>query len=760
MHFLCVASVLLLIHANQALDDNLDGNCYVENITDNDWNTSLDLPDPIKDNDTHKVIFSETYKNIERHGPCYNYFCIKLDKEKKLFTITPSSNFSQIDRTNHVVNGNSVRIVSTIGVTCADGKERTLTFAITVIDINDYDPVFLKNSYTYTMPMPMSPKNSITNFGDEIIVQDFDFSNQNIIFTSDFGSELTYETSYVQNYSYKLQLEFNGVEKLTADRTFQLTATDTGDPPRHSTVPVTFKIDEKLSEPPSFTQPSYFYDYILENTTLVARNGQSTKLAGSRSGLQCDIPEDAYSSFFNIALNGEEVDLTIKTPFSKEIIAEGIVRITVECYVSKDVGVSEADVIIIFPKSTTEEVKFLTKKYTAHYEINGANHEIKMTDTIELTESDADVDIKIENELDEYFEMEVISGGWTLAKKNNLDEKMLKNTEINIIITLSKKADGSFLDDAFITLFLPNGEEGVDFTQSFFTGNYTFDDDAKGAMPTITIPLNNKDFDFVDCKLEDSEYSEYFNAICDESGNVELNLVKSIPKDLLQRETVPLSLYVDLKLGEIQRRIKTAIFLTLSYEGSDPTSSTTDKSTTTTPTGSTTETTPKTDTDDCSHTGWIITTIVLLIILIAYVILTVIYYFKRMRNRTETDFSEDFSEPVRRKTVQMVEQRPSKRTSGKFKDVSTRRPTGFIRYNPDQDRNSVDSDYGDAQKEVNNNTHANRFLDQPEETSRKNSDVDDSDKRSIGFAIPPPMPEPLTLNDELKRAVEERGNRY
>lgn len=64
---------------------------------------------------------------------------------------------------------------------------------------------------------------------------------------------------------------------------------DTGTPSRNSSVLLIFNIDEKISEPPSFTKPSYLYDYDEDNNTIVKRAGQEIELEGSRDGLKCNI---------------------------------------------------------------------------------------------------------------------------------------------------------------------------------------------------------------------------------------------------------------------------------------------------------------------------------------------------------------------------------------------------------------------------------------------------------------------------------------
>lgn len=64
------------------------------------------------------------------------------------------------------------------------------------------------------------------------------------------------------------------------------------------------------------------------------------------------------------------------------------------------------------------------------------------------------------------------------------------------------------------------------------------------------------------------DYEKYFKLICNKDDGIELVKNGIIPENMLQTETVPLSIWAKVKLGHTERTIKTAILLNLYHEGS------------------------------------------------------------------------------------------------------------------------------------------------------------------------------------------------
>lgn len=56
-----------------------------------------------------------------------------------------------------------------------------LNFQIT--DVNEHAPTFEKAEYTYNVAAPLMPNSDLSRYGPQIIVEDLDFSNQNVKFT-------------------------------------------------------------------------------------------------------------------------------------------------------------------------------------------------------------------------------------------------------------------------------------------------------------------------------------------------------------------------------------------------------------------------------------------------------------------------------------------------------------------------------------------------------------------------------------------------
>lgn len=105
----------------------------------------------------------------------------------------------------------------------------------------------------------------------------------------------------------------------------------------------------------------------------------------------------------------------------------------------------------------------------------------------------------------DYLVVDLKDGVGTLTLKKKLSQDMLKETELNIMIKLLVKDTNETLDDAFITLLLPNGQEGVDFEQPIFTGEFKITDDGKESMDKISITLNSDNVDVVECGLDKSK---------------------------------------------------------------------------------------------------------------------------------------------------------------------------------------------------------------------------------------------------------------
>lgn len=63
-------------------------------------------------------------------------------------------------------------------------------FRIPIRDTNNHDPEFLKNSYEYTLPMPI-PKGYHLDFFEKVIVRDVDLTNDRITFSFDQDSKLS-----------------------------------------------------------------------------------------------------------------------------------------------------------------------------------------------------------------------------------------------------------------------------------------------------------------------------------------------------------------------------------------------------------------------------------------------------------------------------------------------------------------------------------------------------------------------------------------
>lgn len=58
-------------------------------------------------------------------------------------------------------------------------------FRFDIKDINEHAPTFGESEYTYSVPTPLMPESDLTRYGKSVIVEDLDFSNNNITFSID-----------------------------------------------------------------------------------------------------------------------------------------------------------------------------------------------------------------------------------------------------------------------------------------------------------------------------------------------------------------------------------------------------------------------------------------------------------------------------------------------------------------------------------------------------------------------------------------------
>nr|CAH7721659.1 unnamed protein product [Callosobruchus chinensis] len=147
-------------------------------------------------------------------------------------------------------------------LTCESQSTLPITFQIA--DINGHDPTFLNGPYSFDVPSPIMQKTDITIYGQKIIVEDLDFTNQDVKFTitpEDF--EITTLKSASSKH-YTAQFAAKKSIQLKEPKTYTFTATDTGNNPgtRSSITSIVLNPDKDSSfDTPSFQEPQYSFLY-------------------------------------------------------------------------------------------------------------------------------------------------------------------------------------------------------------------------------------------------------------------------------------------------------------------------------------------------------------------------------------------------------------------------------------------------------------------------------------------------------------------
>jgi hypothetical protein len=168
--------------------------------------------------------------NLEIHNILADgqkYVDLEVDTKAKLLIIKTNDNFTNFD--NDVAKSNS----STSGFEFVMGLNCTgismLETSVTVADFNDHQPTFSKEIYEYQVPLPLIPGVKLAAFGDEIIVEDIDFSNNNITFNLNPPGNFVITTVPIEGTKqYQAQITVDQLTYLEDDAYFSLTATDSG----------------------------------------------------------------------------------------------------------------------------------------------------------------------------------------------------------------------------------------------------------------------------------------------------------------------------------------------------------------------------------------------------------------------------------------------------------------------------------------------------------------------------------------------------
>nr|XP_022901362.1 uncharacterized protein LOC111414287 [Onthophagus taurus] len=255
-------------------------NCVLDN---GQYTDRINIYDPKMDDsaDVFLVIPTTNVQSAEIK-PNQDHSYIDVVYSENTLTFRPSAEFRSNWEKDTAYTSNP-RVNSKFILTCADGGSYEIEYIQSINDLNTFDPVFVKATYDFIIPMPVGGDVDLTNFGEAIFVTDYDVSNEGMSFTIEGdnadslvveyigridSSDSNCESTSSMGKTYKGILKTKSPLRLTKDTTYTITATDKGKPSTKSgTATLNIIIDEfgTIPSSPSFETGFYEADYDKSN---------------------------------------------------------------------------------------------------------------------------------------------------------------------------------------------------------------------------------------------------------------------------------------------------------------------------------------------------------------------------------------------------------------------------------------------------------------------------------------------------------------
>ncbi|XP_044267739.1 uncharacterized protein LOC123013343 isoform X2 [Tribolium madens] len=517
-----------------------------ENTTEIDWAVGL-IKHTQNDNEIVNVSFAYNGSLTTEAGDpnefSARYIDIVTDNNQLIFR--SNENWTKLEEDLDIrskIQGNQITFSRQVKLICDNNETKTLQFIIYVIDTNNHDPTFDKQSYSYKMPMPLIPNIDLTGFGDDIIVTDYDFTNKNVTFSiDDKDFEVTTKHNPDSN-TYQAVLKVKNYKYLSSDTTtLSLNSTDSGEPSRSQTSQIQIKIDESNSLPdiPTVPEASYQFQYSIENNKPVLKplhTNQDIKVTASDpTKIKVKLEgNDHFSAEFNEA----KQTVTIKT--TEEVIENTpnpvLVLTLVVTLNGKEEDSSKTAILVNLPKDKIITIPQFDKPYyKAQYKVNAEDK-----DTVEL-ESDItvseDAEVALEGDETHFNISKSDDNKWQVTVISDLDSGDFKEKDIPLTLHATVKDAKGTTYDGYATLLvtLPEVEEAPRFTKPYYTATYKVNDgdtlDQLTVDGDIALILPSDDV-----KVELVDNQEYFNLICDPtSGKCAIEVKVDLGHDILEK---------------------------------------------------------------------------------------------------------------------------------------------------------------------------------------------------------------------------------
>ncbi|XP_008194073.1 uncharacterized protein LOC656855 isoform X3 [Tribolium castaneum] len=520
---------------NQVIDNDKGPNI--------DWTNHLIKLENESDDRPVNLVFkytgelSVTFSDEPEFGAKY----IDIVAENNQLSFKSNDNYTKIEEDPNIqsyVIGNTISFQRKFTLNC-DAEQDILNLLINIKDTNNHDPTFAKTSYSYEMPMPLIPNIDLTGFGDDIIVTDYDFTNDNVAFTIDNTAfEVTTKHNNGSN-SYTAVVKVKSYTYLSKDTQLTLTATDSGEPPRSSSTTIQIKIDESNSLPdiPSVPEASYQFDYAIGDDkkpelTPLGADIIVTASDSSKLTVKLESSDIAPDDYFTVELDKNSQKVTIK-PTDKVIEASPnpvLVLTLVLTLNGKEKDSSKTAILVNLP---TEKIitipQFGQAYYEAQYIVNDDKDTVELSTDITVSEN-AEVTL-VDDE--KHFSISKVGDKWQVTVLADLDSSDLKKGDIPLELQATVVVDKeSYVGFATLIVNLPQVD--LRFTKPYYTATYTVSEgDALDTLAVdgdiaLTSPSGDVTVELVDTN------SEHFKIEKKSDGSgYELSLVSNLDDSVL-----------------------------------------------------------------------------------------------------------------------------------------------------------------------------------------------------------------------------------
>ncbi|KAK9870629.1 hypothetical protein WA026_008191 [Henosepilachna vigintioctopunctata] len=474
-----------------------------------------------------------------------------------------------------------------------------------------------------------------------------------------------------------------------------------------------------------FSKSTYSAKYIIEQDVHKVDMTDAIKVIGNTDHIVIEV-ENEYHDYFGVDhTDGSDEWLLKKTKdLSEELLDNMSLNIVIDIKSSRGTFRDKAIIMLLLPNGQTG-VKFTDSFMTGNYVVD-ENGQGKLSAVIEFNLNSRNVEVKGERLLGEYNQYFKVNyqepSTFTVSLQGDLPKDALKSSTI------------------YLTLQVDLGLGAVSQTAEA-TFVVQISDSRTTTEPTTTTPPTNPTkaptHSPTDGTTENTKPPT-------KEPTAPTNPTKApthSPTDGTTENTKP------------PTKEPTAPTNPTKAPTHSPTDGTTEntKPPTKEPTEHTTQhptesTTKKAETaDDCDQTVWIVVTIILSLLLVLYIGASLLYYFKKMRNR---GINHDFLPEPKEENEDRYKKKTSQLKSS-LKNVATRRPTGYVRYDPDADK---EDDYEKSDNGTENNTLANgNATPSPPPMPTTDNPKNNKDENTTDLNE--------TLADALKKAVLERESR-